>query len=261
MQKNRAKISLVIITKNEAKNIERCIQSVSFADEVIVVDSGSTDSTVDIARKLGAKVFIEEWPGYFLQKKKATSYAKYEWVLSLDADEALSPELHAEIEKLLYLSRKDDYDAYSLPRKSFHLGRWICHGGWFPDRQVRLFQKQRAEWQGGEVHEHVHAQRMGRLHQPILHWVFEDLSDQVDTNNKYSTLGALDLLKKKKRPSLSKLIVKPIFKFLEVYFVKKGFLDGMPGFIIAVGAAYSMFLKYAKLWESVHVTSQTRSES
>lgn len=248
--KPRAPISLAIICLNEAQNIERCIRSVPFADDVVVVDSGSTDGTREIAERAGARVFNIAWRGFRDQKRAATELCQHEWVLSLDADEALSVEAAHAIEALLADPSLDQFDGYESPRLSFNLGRWIRHGGWYPDRQLRLYHRQRAQWQGGEhVHERVEARRVRRLDSPILHWPFPDLSEQVSTNNRYSTLGAKNLQTKGEQFSLLKLCLKPISKFLEVYFIKLGFLDGLAGFVIAVGAAYSVFLKYAKLWE------------
>lgn len=240
-------ISLVVITLNEERNIERCLQSVPFADEVIVVDSYSSDRTVQIAQGLGAKVIQEKWRGYGPQKSFATDQAKNSWILSLDADEALSPELAAEI-----VERFADLDpgvGYRLPRLSYHLGRWIRYGGWYPDYQLRLFNRVQSQWSSDELHEKVIVQRTEKFRSPILHWVFDGVSDQVLTNDKYSSIGAKDLFNKGKKFSYLKLIFKPISKFIETYFWKRGFLDGLPGFIIAVGASYSIFLRFAKLWE------------
>ncbi len=244
-------ISLVIITLNEEQNIARCIKSAPFVSEIVVLDSGSQDATGSIAQSLGARVFVESWQGYFKQKLRATELALHPWILSLDADEALSPELAREIQGLEFFEGSDlsGVDGFEMPRLSFHLGRWIRHGGWYPDRQLRLFHRDRAQWQGGMVHERVAAKKVRRLQGDLYHFVFQDLADQVSTNNEYSGLGAQDLKSRGKRFSLTLLLLKPWSKFIETYFFKAGFRDGLPGFIISVGAAYSMFLKYAKLWE------------
>jgi glycosyltransferase involved in cell wall biosynthesis len=244
------KLSLAIICLNEAANIERCIRSVPFADEVVVVDSGSRDGTPEIARGLGARVFHEEWRGYREQKKFATDRCAHDWVLSLDADEALSVEAQAEVKALLESPGLETADGFEFPRLSFNLGRWIRHGGWYPDRQLRLYHRHRAEWRGGgHVHERIAAERVARLKHPILHWPFPTHAEQVATNNRYSGLGAKELFDRGARFSLPKLFFKPVSKFIETYFLKRGFLDGLPGFIISVGAAYSVFLKFVKLWE------------
>ncbi len=240
-------ISLVIITLNEERNIERCIRSVPFASEVIVVDSGSKDSTCEIARFLGARVVHKSWLGFGLQKKFATEQASHDWVLSLDADEALSPELAREIQERF--SQLNPQSGYEMPRKSFHLGRWIEHGGWYPDYQLRLYNRQHANWSDSPIHERVDAPQVERLKEPLQHYVFRDLSHQIQTNDRYSGLLAQKDLKAGKRFSLLKLIFKPWSKFIECYFLKLGFLDGLPGLIIAVGAGYSIFLRQAKIWE------------
>lgn len=247
---SRVQLSLAIITLNEEANLERCIRSVPFADEVIVLDSGSTDSTIDLAKSLGAKTFIESWRGFRDQKRRATDLCRNDWVLSLDADEALSPEAAKKIEKLLASADLARATGYELPRLTWTLGRWIRHGGWYPDRQLRLYDRRSSKWEGGEhVHERVKTRVSSRLEMPIYHWPFPDLAAQIETNNRYSTLGAQEQIRRQKKFSLAKLLFKPVSKFLETYLIKKGFLDGLPGFIISIGAAYSIFLKYAKQWE------------
>lgn len=251
-------LSLVIITLNEEDHIERCIRSAPFVDDVIVVDSFSTDRTVEIAEKCGARVIQQKWPGYGPQKAFATSQAKNPWILSLDADEALSPDLANEI--VQSFSNFDPEAGYLVPRKSFHLGQWIHHGGWYPDYQLRLFNKDHSNWNSATLHEKVEVKRHLKLKHDLLHWVFEDLSDQVITNDKYSSLGAQAWFAQGKSFSLFKLLTKPLTKFIETYFFKLGFRDGLPGFIISVGAAYSVFLKFAKLWELERVQKQKSSD-
>lgn len=243
----RLPISVVVITYNEEKNIERCLRSAPWADEWVVVDSYSQDQTVSKAHNLGARVFQEKWKGYGAQKASATEKAKHDWILNLDADEALSPELSEEIQRKF--AHLDISVGYKLPRKSFFLGRWILHGGWYPDPQLRLYNRQSARWNQSQIHERVLAPREERLRHPILHWVFDDLADQVQTNNKYSSLQAEALSQKKEEFYLWKLLIKPPGKFFETFFWKMGFLDGFPGFLISVNAAHSVFLKWAKLWE------------
>lgn len=241
-------LSLVVVTKNEEANIERCLASVrGLVSEIVVIDSGSTDRTCELAQKHGARVIHQEWLGYGPQKAFGATQAKYDWILSLDADEALSPELAAEISDRF--KTLDPQIGYEMPRKSFHMGRWILHGGWYPDRQLRLFNRQHSNWSEAGIHEKVQCARTERLHEPILHWVFRSLSHQIETNNRYSSLQAEDLKKRGVRFSYFKLCFKPWIKFFECYFWKLGFLDGMPGFVIAVGAGYSVFLRWSKLWE------------
>jgi glycosyltransferase involved in cell wall biosynthesis len=241
-------VSLVVITLNEEHNIERCLKSAPWVSEMIVVDSGSTDKTITKAQALGAKTVVEPFRGFREQKEFATGLATHDWVLSLDADEALSPELSEKLQSS-FREKINQWDGLETPRLSFHLGRWVRHGGWYPDWQLRFFNRKRCKWVGGHVHEKVEGARVERLREPLQHWVFKDLTDQVDTNNDYSSRGARDLFDQGKRFSMMKLLLKPWSKFMETYFWKRGFLDGLPGFIIAVGAAYSVFLKFAKLWE------------
>lgn len=240
-------ISLVIITLNEEKHIARCVRSVPFASEIIIVDSFSTDKTVEIATSLGARVIQEKWRGYGPQKSFASGLAKYDWILSLDADEALSADLAKEIAEIF--TTLEPQVGYLLPRMSYFLGRWIRYGGWYPDYQLRLYNRQYSKWPEQLIHERVQAIAEKKLRSPILHYVFENISDQVQTNDKYSTLQAQQLFKIKKAFSIMRLLTKPPTKFIETYFWKMGFMDGLPGFIISMSAAYSVFLKFAKLWE------------
>ncbi len=247
----RPPLSLAIITLDEEANIERCIRSVPWADDVVVVDSGSRDRTCEIAESLGARVFKEAWRGYRDQKSRATELCRHDWVLSLDADEALPDASRAELERVFAAGTltAGAVDGFEFPRLSFHMERWIRHGGWYPDWQLRLFHRGRAKWGAGHVHERVAAAAVQRLREPIHHWPFDDLAEQVRTNNDFPALGARDLFERGRRFSAISLVFKPWSKFMETYLLKRGFLDGMPGFIIAVGAAYSVFLKFAKLRE------------
>lgn len=266
----RPKFSLVVITLNEERNIERCLKSVPFADDIIVLDSGSVDSTCDIAKKLGARVIIEPFRGFREQKQRATDLAVCDWIISLDADEVLSPSLQKELLSLYETNSLGGVPrekavgsvvAFRIPRLSFYLGRWIRHGGWYPDYQTRIFNRKKVKWIGGHVHERVEiisggledlgasANKIITLTNPIEHFVFRDIEHQVATNNLYSSKGALDLFERKKAFSMYWLLTKPISKFIETFFFKLGFLDGLPGYLISVSAAYSIFLKFAKLWE------------
>ena len=240
-------VSVVVITKNAGGHIERCLKSVPWASEYLVVDSGSTDSTKAEALGAGARFIEENWRGFGPQKAFAAKNANYDWILALDSDEALSPELSTEI--LQKFSSLDPHAGYEMPRQSFHMGRWIKHGGWFPDAQLRLFHRSYSMWDDSPIHEQVICEKKARFQNVLLHYVFEDLSDQIETNNRYSGLQADLLWEKNQRFSLFKLVVKPWSKFIECYFLKLGFLDGLPGFVIAVGAGYSVFLRWAKLWE------------
>lgn len=247
MKVTKLPISLVVITLNEEKNIERCLRSVPWASEIIVLDSYSQDNTVPLAHNLGARVYQEKWKGYGRQKASAVEKAKNDWILSLDADEALSPELAREIAERW--PKYNSMKGYLIPRKSFYLGKWIDHGGWYPDYQLRFFHRSSAQWSSQGIHEKVQVLQEEKLKNNIFHWVFDDISDQVHTNDKYSSLQAQSLASEVKSFSIFKLISKPPIKFIENYFWKLGILDGLPGFIIAVSSSYSVFLKWAKLWE------------
>jgi len=243
----KSSISLAIIAKNEEANIERCIRSASFVDEVLVLDSGSEDRTVEIAKGLGATVVVEPWRGFAKQKMRVTELAKNDWVLSLDADEALSPEASEEVQKLLM--QPLTADAYAFPRMTHYLGRWMRHSGMYPDYQLRLFNRTRAKWTDTNVHEHIVADKVVKLKSQILHWSFRDLADQVDTINRYSSLRAEDWKAAGKRFSLLKLVLKPVSKFIETYVLKRGFLDGTPGLIASLASSYATYLRWAKLYE------------
>jgi glycosyltransferase involved in cell wall biosynthesis len=242
------RLAAIVITRNEEKNIERCLKSVAFCDEIIVVDSESQDKTRELAARFTTRVYERKWQGYSDQKNYALSLTECEWVLSIDADEEISDELKNDI--LSVVTREDPVSAYSIRRKTIHLGRWIRYGGWYPNQLVRLFKPKEGQWEGPELHESWKTQgQVSSLKGHLLHYSFEDLADQVARNNHYSTLGARQLRREGKRFSGVKLLSKPIGKFLETYLVKRGFLDGYPGFIISVSAAYSVFLKWSKLWE------------
>lgn len=249
----RPPISVTIITLNEEKNIRHAIQSVTWADEVIVVDSGSTDRTCEIAKELGAKVFSNPWPGYGQQKNFAQKKASNDWILNIDADEVVPAELAQEIQQSLEKTRTEwaDVRGFYFPRKTYYLGRWIQHGGWYPNYLTRLSHRLYSGWTEPNVHEElkVTGQVQGLTH-PLHHFAFSSIQDQILTNLTFSRLGSQDLKRTGQRASIKKLIFKPIGKFLETYILKRGFLDGLAGFIISVNAAHSMFLKYAYLSEA-----------
>jgi glycosyltransferase involved in cell wall biosynthesis len=240
-------LSLVVITLNEASNLPRCLKSVPFADEILVVDSFSQDRTLEVAQEFGARVLSEAWRGFGAQKRWATEQAKNNWVLSLDADECLSPELANYLQQ--NFGKLNPSVGYKIPRLSFYLGKWIRHGGWFPDYQLRLFHRSSAQWSVDPIHEKVISAQTEKLDFPLHHFVFRDMNHQIATNNRYSSLQAEQALKGGQSFSLLRILVKPWSKFFECYFWKRGFLDGFPGFFIAVGAAYSVFLRYGKIWE------------
>jgi glycosyltransferase involved in cell wall biosynthesis len=242
------KLSAVVITRNEETNIARCLKSLDFCDEIVIVDAQSSDRTREIAAAYTDRIIVRPWSGYTAQRNYAASLAKNDWILSIDADEEVSPELKRELTTLT--SERPPHTAFFISRRNIHLGRWIRHGGWYPNRLVRLFQRSAGSWVGEELHEKWETSgSYGKLDGDLIHYSFTNLADQVARNNQYSTLGAIRLQKLGKRFSFFKLGTKTFSKFVETYIVKLGFLDGYPGLIISVSAAYSVFLKWAKLWE------------
>lgn len=245
----RPQISACVITFNEEKNIEACLQSISWVEEIIVVDSMSTDATLEISRRFTQKVYQKEWQGHVRQKNYALQFAQHEWVLCLDADERVSPELRREIED--HLSRdQQQVDGYLFPRHSYYLGKWINHGGWYPDYKLRLFKKSKGTWGGKDPHDRVILNGAAAyLTSDLLHYVYRNLSHQLKTVDSFSSISASIMNGEGASFSPASLIFRPLGKFLGTYFIKRGFLDGLPGFIIAVASSFYVFLRYAKLWE------------
>jgi len=239
------KITATIITLNEERHIARAIESLRCCDEILVLDSGSVDRTTELAEKLGARLIESPWRGYAGQKNYAAEQAAHDWILSLDADEALSEALEGEIWNLKKNGPK--YDAYTVPRLAQYLGRWILHGGWYPDRKVRLYNRQKAKWAGNFVHESVQVRgRVGHLEANLLHFTCDSLSEHLKTMDRYTTLAAEELVSNQRRIGWSHLIFDPAWTFLKTYIVQGGFLDGIEGLTIANMAALYTFLKYAK---------------
>lgn len=236
-----------MITLNEERNLARALQSVSFADEVIIIDSFSTDRTQEIAQSFGAKVYEHEFLGYGQQKNLALKYAQGEWVLWLDADEEVDAELAKNIQQAM--THDNLFDAYSLNRRTQFVGKWIYHGGWYPDYIVRLFKRGTGKFSEPEVHEELIFETqisIGRLPGHLNHYSFPTLESQVKTNLRYAQLGAKALVSKNSNPpSLGLVLMKPFGKFIECYFLKRGIQDGVHGLFIALNAAYSMFMKYS----------------
>lgn len=252
-------LSVCVICFNEEHNIKRCLESASWADEIIVVDSMSEDKTVEIAKQYTDRVFQRPWTGYLDQKNFAVSKAHGDWILSLDADEKVTPDLRQEIQA--NIAKADAKDGYRIPRRSFYQGRWINHSSFYPDRQLRLFRRGRGHWIGGRVHERLEIKgSIGDLKNDLLHYPYEGvISGLIQTVNNFSSLIAKDMYEKGKRYRLSLLLLRPLFKFLEVYLLKLGFLDGLAGLVIATSSAYAMFVRYVKLRELEYRLNKNRS--
>jgi glycosyltransferase involved in cell wall biosynthesis len=243
------KLSVTVITFNEEKNIRDCLASVKWADEIIVVDSFSTDRTVEICRQYTDKVIQRKWSGHVDQKQFALEQAAGDWVLSLDADECLSEGAIREVKEGIK-NHEASVDGYIFPRRSYYLGRWINYGGWYPDRKLRLVRKGTAYWGGVNPHDKLITKGSTKiLKNDILHYVYRDISHQLETVDNFSRIVANIWHKEGKKFSLFSLLIRPTASFFRTYFRKRGFLDGMPGFIVSAITSYYVFLKYAKLWE------------
>jgi len=239
------KITATIIALNEERNIARAIESLRCADEILIVDSGSTDRTIELAQKLGVRVIEAGWRGYAAQKNWAAEQAAHDWILSLDADEALSEALEAEIWNLKKTGPR--FDAYTMPRLARYLGRWILHSGWHPDLKVRLYDRRKAKWVGEFVHETVHVEgRLGRLEGNLLHFTCDSLSEHLRSLDRYTTLAAQEVASRKVKVSLPRVVFEPAWTFFKAYVLQRGFLDGLEGLTIAYMAAFYTFLKYSK---------------
>ncbi len=239
------RISATIIARNEQRNIARAIDSVEFCDEILVVDSGSTDLTTEIAESLGARVITNEWPGYAAQKNFAAQAASSDWILSLDADEALSPELASEILRLKDGTPQEA--GYDFPRLARYCGRWVRHSGWYPDRKVRLYRRDLGRWIGPYVHESVDLDGpVGHLHGDLLHYTCDTLDHHRKNVDRYTDLAAREILASGNPAPAWRMVLGPVFSFVKSYFLQRGFLDGKQGLTIARMAARYVYLKYAK---------------
>ncbi|HEX8183762.1 MAG TPA: glycosyltransferase family 2 protein [Blastocatellia bacterium] len=243
------KISATVITFNEEKNIAAALESLSWADELIVVDSESTDRTVEIARSYTDLIFVRRWPGYSAQKNFAADQAHNDWIFSLDADERVSDELAVELARL-ELDAASQVAAFDMPRLTHYLGRWIKHSGWYPDYKIRLYDRRRGRWRGRYVHESLDVDgEIKRLGGNLLHYTVRDASEHHLRIDRYTSLAAEQMHSQGKRASLPALFLSPATAFIKSYFVKLGFLDGVQGIAIAFFAAHYTFLKTLKLWE------------
>jgi len=239
-------LSIIVITKNEEAAIGNCLSSIAWADEIIVVDSGSTDRTEMICRQYTDNFYTNDWPGFGPQKNRALALATNEWVLSLDADEMISPELRLEIESVM--NNPKLHSAFAIPRRSSYCGKFMHHGGWWPDYVTRLFRKDSARFSNDLIHERIIVTgSLGRLKHPIIHDAFRDIEEVVETINRYSSIGAKMMHEREKRGTLSKAIFHGFWSFFQTYVVRAGFLDGREGFMLAVSNAEGTYYRYLKL--------------
>ena len=247
------KITATIITLNEAEHIRTACESVSWADEILVVDSGSTDRTREIAQECGARVIERKWPGFAAQKQFAAEQATHDWIFSLDADEEVSDELRASIEGLRSSNEAQVADGYLMARRAFYMGRWIRGGGWYPDRQLRLYKKSKGRWEGAYIHETVRmkpAARLEVLRGDLLHYPGSNAAEHHRlVGERYAPLAARRMFEEGRRSSPAKIAFMGPAAFFRSFLLKGGFRDGLVGFSIAAFAAHHDFLKYLMLWE------------
>lgn len=247
----REKISACVLTFNEEQKIGRCLESLVWCDELVVLDSFSTDHTVEICRRFTDKVFQREWLGYVGQRNTVRGFAEYPWVLFMDSDEEMSPALRDEIISV-FESSHADYVGYEFPRQVYYLGRWIRHGEWYPDVKLRLFKKDFGRTEGEEPHDKVVVRgSVKRLKNPIWHYTYDDLADHINTLNRFSSITAQQRFIQGRHFHWTDMLLHPLFRFIKGYILKFGFMDGRHGLAIALMASYGAFLKYAKQWELV----------
>ena len=241
-------LTVTVITRNEAANIDAAIASVAWADEIVVVDSGSTDDPVERARRHGARVEVRPWAGYGAQKNYAASIASHDWILSIDADERVTPELAQEITTLL--TTEPPRRGYRVSRLTHYLGRWIRSTDWYPDYQLRLYDRRAGSWTTRRIHESYALNGVpGVLRQELQHYPYRDVSDHLRKIDNYTTLSAEQWIEEGRRVSLVEIVVHPAFAFMRNYILRGGIRDGSPGLITSVLNAYYVFLKLAKTWE------------
>jgi len=243
------RLTVTVIAWNEEERLRACLESVGFADEIVVVDAESSDKTASLAREFTDKVWVRPWPGFAAQKNFALDQATGQWVLSLDADERVTPELAARIRSIV--TAQDVAAGYLIPRRNIFWGAWVRHGGLYPDYQLRLFRRGAGRFAENAVHESVRVDGpVQTLAEPLLHQSYRDLEDFVRRSNRYSTLAAADWLRRGRAVSVSGLIMKPLGRFLSMYIMRRGFLDGWRGLVLAVLYAEYVFLRMAKAWEA-----------
>ncbi len=256
------KLSVVVITLNEEKNIARCLNSVkNIADEMLVVDSYSNDKTENICRSIGAKFIQRKWEGYIEQKNFANAQAKYDLIFSIDADEAISKELEASIAAIK--EKQPTPICYSMNRLTNYCGKWIRHGGWYPDKKTRIFYRNLSKWSGFKIHEYISSDEVvinQHIAGDLLHFSYYSISEHIQQTDNFTSISAQALYDKKKRPKKYKRLLSPKVKFFVDYILKAGFLDGYYGYVIAKVSSHATFLKYAKL-KQLYLDAKKRTSS
>ena len=246
------KISAFIVCLNEAHQIRRALESIRFCDEIIVVDSGSTDQTLEIAKEFTDKIFFRAWTGFVEQKTYALGLCSNEWVINIDADEVVTQPLQDEINYWIRSGKAEEafIDGFMINRVVFHLGKWFRKGVWYPEYRLRVMRKSKTTWGGNDPHERAVVEgKTVKLKGELEHYSFESLSDHINRLNRYSSLVSAVLARKGKKASFLDIMIRPIARFIKGFFIKRGFLEGFPGFVVCVLESYYVFLKYIKLWE------------
>ncbi len=253
-------VSVYVLTYNNCRTIERCLKSLSWAEELVVVDSFSTDGTYEICRQYTDKTYQRKWTGHRDQYQYAANQTTHPWIMFVDADEEVPSELAHEIRKVLG-ERANEVDGFIAYRRTFYLGRWIRFGGWYPDCELRLYRRDKGRWEGGLHAKIVVDGRVDSLKNEYLHYTYRNISDQIQTIDKYSQIAAEDMIKSEEKFCLFKLLFHPPFRFIKEYLLKSGFRDGLPGLIIIVSTMFYVFVKYAKLWEITRPAKEKENDS
>lgn len=251
----KAPVSVYVLAGNNRRTIEACLRSLGWVQELVIVDSFSTDGTFEICKRFTDNLYRREWGGYREQYQFAADQTTLAWIMFVDADEEVPPELAEEIRSELK-TRAKDFDGYIAHRRTYYLGRWIRHGGWYPDFEVRLYRRDKGKWEGGLHAKVVVSGRVTSLKHRYLHYTYRDISDQIQTIDRYSQAAAEDLLRSGKAFSAFKLLFHPPFRFVKEYIFRGGFLDGIPGLVIIVSTMFYVFMKYAKFWELTRVKKE-----
>ena len=263
MDKLSPPISVYILTFNNERTLRACLESVvPHADEVVALDSGSTDQSIEICKSYQVKLYHQDWAGFRRQYQKAADLTKNLWIMFVDADEVVPETVWDEIHHVL-IHNGETYNGYIISRKNFYMGRWIRHGGWVPDKEIRLYRRDKGRWEG-DLHAKVAVDGpVGELKHPYLHYPYKNISGQIQTIDRYSETAAMDLFRQGRKAGPVHIFFRAFFRFFKEYVLKRGFLDGFPGFYIATASAFYVLTKYAKLWELYKVPriEEKREES